>query len=167
MRRGIRLYNIMLPIWLILAMPTWLWLLLIPVNFGIDFLVTYLCTGDVAERGAFCRRHVWKICLAGFAADLAGVGIMLLLSFAGASRIGWLSDIFGGVMMNPFSHPVSLIIVLVVIALVAVLIFVIDRKILSRAGLTAQKARYIALRLAIFTAPYLFLFPSSLMYNEI
>ena len=167
MRREIRLYNIMLPIWLILAMPTWLWLLLIPVNFGIDFLVTYLCTGDVAERGAFCRRHVWKICLAGFAADLAGVGLMLLLSFAGASEVKWLSGIFGGVMMNPFSHPVSLIIVLVVIALVAVLIFVIDRKILSRAGLTAQKARYIALRLAIFTAPYLFLFPSSLMYNEI
>ena len=34
-------------------------------------------------------------------------------------------------------------------------------------GLTVQKARYVALRLAIFTAPYLFLFPSSIMYNEI
>ena len=61
----------------------------------------------------------------------------------------------------------SLIIVLLIVALCAFLIFVLDRKILMKTGLTAEKARYVALRLAIFTAPYVFLFPSSLLYTEL
>ncbi len=173
MRQGneIRLYNLIFPLWLIIWWPSLLWLLIIPLNYGLDFLVTYLCTKDVPEHGKFCRKYVWKICLAGFLADLAGVALMLIItlggSAAGADRIAWLDDITGAVMMNPFTHPVSLIIVLLIIALCAFLIFVLDRKILMKTGLTAEKARYIALRLAIFTAPYVFLFPSSLLYTEL
>lgn len=161
-----RLYNIFLPLWMILAIPSWLWLGVIPVNFGIDFLVTYLCTKDIEEHGKFCLRHVWKICLAGFAADLLGCLVMLGLSLIGGTHEGFVLDVFGGVMMNPFSHPLALIITLAVIALVALLIFVLDRWILKKADLTAEKAKYVALRLAIFTAPYLFLFPSDIMYKN-
>ena len=40
--KTIRLYNIILPIWLLVWWPSFLWLGLIPANYLIDFLVTYL-----------------------------------------------------------------------------------------------------------------------------
>ena len=41
-RTEFRMYNILLPIWLLPWIAVPLWLILIPANFGIDFLVTYL-----------------------------------------------------------------------------------------------------------------------------
>jgi hypothetical protein len=39
-------------------------------------------------------------------------------------------------------------------------------KILQKAGLTIEQARRSAIRLALITAPYLYLLPSELLYRE-
>ena len=72
------LYNILLPLWILVFWPSWLWLILIPANYLIDRVVLRWSLGDMPEKGSFCRRHTWKICIAGFAAD--GIGALLLFA---------------------------------------------------------------------------------------
>lgn len=68
------IYNILLPIWILVFWPSWLWLFLIPANYLIDRLVLRWSLGEMPDKGAFCRKHTWKICIAGFFSDLCGAG---------------------------------------------------------------------------------------------
>ena len=84
----------------------------------------------------------------------------------GAEASKWFEEMQMGVGFNPFSNLLSLIVVIFAIAVAGAIIYLLDRLILKRAGLDASQAKKSALRLAIITAPYLFLFPSSLIYNS-
>ena len=164
-----RLYNIMLPLWMIVFWPSWLWLVIIPLNYLIDRIVLRWSLGDMPDKGLFCRKHTWKIWLAGFASDFLGFLIMLGV-FVVAAVLGDSSplfdDILAGVGFNPFSNVVSFLIVALAVAVSGCAIFFIDRAILSRTGLNAEQLKKSALRLAIITAPYLYFFPSSIIYNS-
>ena len=70
-KNSTKLYNILLPLWFIIFIPSWLWLLLIPANYLIDRIVLKWSLGDLEDKGLFCRKHNWKICLAGFLSDMA------------------------------------------------------------------------------------------------
>ena len=160
-------YNLLLPIWLIVFIPTWLWLLLIPANYLIDRVVLRWSLGSLEDKGLFCRKHTWKICLAGFLSDFAGAMLLLaaaLLMSRGAGDT-FVEDAAGGIMMDPFTNVLSFIITIAAIALAAACIFLLDKMILSKAGLTAEQAKKSAIRLAVITAPYLYLIPSELLYR--
>ena len=166
-----RFYNILLPLWLLLFWPTWLWLLLIPANYLLDRIVLKWSLGDMPEKGAFCRKHNWKICLAGFFSDAVGVALLLafFLISANVDEASSLRDFFEklgyGVGFNPFSNLWGFLIVAAAVALAAFLIYVIDKAILKKAGLDVAQAKKSALRLALITAPYLYFFPSALLYD--
>ena len=167
----IKLYNIMLPVWIIVFWPSWLWVLVIPLNYLIDRIVLRWSLGDMEDKGIFCRRHTWKICLAGFFSDFVGAGIMFAIFMSSAflksgSDDSFLQKLGYGVGFNPFSHVVALLLVLLCIAVSALLIYLIDKWILKKAGLSIEQAKRSAIRLALITAPYLYLFPSSLIYNN-
>ena len=68
--------------------------------------------------------------------------------------------------MNPFTNILSLIITLLGIALAAVCIRTLDEIVLTKVGLDPELAKKAAKRLAIITAPYLYLIPSQLLYNS-
>ena len=68
-------------------------------------------------------------------------------------------------MINPFSNALSLIIVIAAIALSAVCIYKLDKRILIKAGLDIDQAKKSAIRLAVITAPYVYLIPSEWFYN--
>jgi len=162
----VKLYNIFLPIWLLLFWPSWLWLIVIPVNYLIDRIVLKWSLGDMPEKGLFCRKHNWKICLAGFAADFVGMAILFACYLAaGNFESGFMDDMAYGVGFNPFSHVLSFIYVLLAVAVSGVLIFLLDRLILRKAGLDPELAKRSALRLALITAPYLYFFPSTVLYG--
>ena len=157
---------------MIIFIPTWLWLVLIPANYLIDRIVLKWSLGDMPDKGLFCRKHTWKICLAGFLSDFLGALVMFSVYIIGvmiedgAEASKWLEELQMGVGFNPFSNLLSLIVVIFAIAVAGAIIYLLDRLILKRAGLDALQAKKSALRLAIITAPYLFLFPSSLIYNS-
>lgn len=103
--------------------------------------------------------------MAGFAADLAGSLFLLAvyilidrmnLPFEQAmeNALGW----------NPFTNLAGLVIVLLAVLISGILIFLMDRHIFSKAGLDPAKAKKSALTMAVCTAPYLFLIPSSIIY---
>ena len=117
------------------------------------------------DKGLFCRRHTWKICLAGFLSDFAGALILLIISIPLADLNEKLYDIGHAIMFDPFSNPVGLLIVVASIAVSAVCINFLDKWILGRAGLDPEQVKRSALRLALITAPYLYLFPSRLLYK--
>lgn len=65
--------------WLIIFLPSYFWLVLIPLNYLIDRVVLKWSLGDKPDKGLFCRKHTWKICLAGFFSDFVGAAIRLAL----------------------------------------------------------------------------------------
>ncbi len=170
------LYNLLLPFWVLLFVPSWLWLILIPLNYILDRIILRWSLGDMPDKGQFCRKHTWKLCLIGFAGDLIGallmVGALFLTALPDAineSAEGahpLLDKIMYGVGFNPFSHVLSLIIVLAAIALAGFVIYLLDKAVLKKVGLSIEQAKKSALRIALITAPYLFLFPSSILYDN-
>ena len=163
---NVRLYNILLPLWLIVFLPTYFWLILIPLNYIIDRVVLKWSLGDMPDKGLFCRKNTWKICLAGFLSDLAGALILLGVSIP-ASELGEkFYEIGHAIMFVPFSDFIGLLIVLACIAVSAACIYFLDKWILSKAGLEPEQVKRAAIRLAIITAPYLYLFPSRLLYES-
>lgn len=160
-----KIYNILLPLWLLIFLPSYLWLALIPLNYMIDRVVLRWSLGCVTDKGLFCRKHTWKICIAGFLSDFAGALILLLISIPLADLSDKLYSIGQAIMLDPFSDLTGLLIVMAAISVSAVCIYFLDKWILRKAGLEPEQVKRSALRLALITAPYLYLFPSRLLYK--
>ena len=164
--KSVKLYNILLPLWLIIFLPSYLWLALIPLNYIIDRAVLRWSLGGMPDKGLFCRKHTWKICLAGFLSDLAGSLILLGVSIPVSEISEKFYDIGHAIMFDPFSNLIGLLMVIASIAVSAACIYFLDKRILGKAGLEPEQVRRSAIRLALITAPYLYLFPSRLLYEN-
>ena len=159
-KNDMRVYNLMFPVWMLVWWPSWLWLALIPLNYGIDALVLRLSLPAGSDRAAFLRKHTWKICLAGFASDFLGSALLFAVyAFTPGDPLS------NNLAYAPFGSAAALAVTLAALLLSAGAIFLLDRRILLRAGLDPDGARRAARNLAVFTAPYLFLFPSGLLYR--
>ena len=165
-KQSITLYNILFPIWLLVWIPSPLWLLLIPLNFVVDYVVLYKSLPGSVPRKAFCNTYAWKICAAGFAADFIG-SLFLFAAFmiTSSHKLDSLRPISHGLGLNPFESFAAFLIVVCSILLAAYCIYRFDSYLLKRAGLSEGQGRKSALWLAVATAPYLFLLPSEILYR--
>ena len=166
-KKDVRLYNVLFPLWLLIWVPSWLWLFLIPANYLIDrFVFRWAAAKETDLSGIPWRKHVWMLCIAGFLADFAGSFLLLLTNFAPYSEKKWFyTHITDPVDFNPFENLVSFLFVALIVVFSAFLIYLLDRKILKKTGLFPDEAAArIAKKMAICTAPYLFFFPSRLLY---
>ncbi len=157
MKQSIRLYNIILPIWLLWIFPQ-VWLILLPGNLIIDcavLLITLLALRHT-QKGAVLKRLWWKFWLLGFVADAAGVAWMLL-GLLPAQWSDWWSDHIAYMMHHPFRSPVSFLWTLAGVAIAGVCIYFFDRRAMKSCDLLTGRERHsIALAMAIVTAPWLF-----------
>lgn len=161
MKREHRLYNVILPIWMVFLFPQ-LWAVIIPGNLIIDCLVLFLTLLALKHRGkgGVIKKLWWKFWLLGFAADAVGVawmflGFLLCLPFGSA----WENSV-GHIMHNPFAHPAAFLWTLVGAALAGVCIYFFDKKAMGRCELlTPREKHIIALTMAVVTAPRLFFIP--------
>ena len=116
----------------------------------------------------FCRQNTWKICLAGFLGDFVGAIALFfvsqLLSGFGGDGTSFLEKVGDGIMFDPFTNILSVLIVIGAIALSAVCIYKLDKKLLGKTELNQEQIKRAAIRLAIFTAPYVYLIPTRLFY---
>lgn len=152
-----RLHNVIFPVWLLVWVPSWLWLFLIPANLLVDGLVLrYAGRKMQVDDPHLIRNNLWKVCLAGFAADFAGsfllFAALLLAKGNTAQAMGW----------NPFADIWALLIHIAAIAVSGYLIYLYNKMIFRSLG--EEKAHGIAIRMALITAPYLFLLPTTLFY---
>jgi len=159
----VRLYNMIMPLWLIAVFLPQLWLIALPANWLIDFLVLWL-TMKVLKFGrpaSHAVRIVWLTWIFGFAADILGGLLMIAPDFG--MNIARESVLYGitRVLYNPFYDIWSFLWTTLGVAVTAVLIFVYNRYIvLRKEEMTDVQKRKIALSLAVFTAPYLFYLPA-------
>ncbi|MBQ6479058.1 MAG: hypothetical protein IJI44_06790 [Erysipelotrichaceae bacterium] len=166
--KTIRLYNIILPIWLLIWWPSYLWLGLIPANYLFDYLVTYLSMKKlgIEDCKQKAQNHSWKVCLIGFFSDFVAAAFLLaflyLTDIILPNELG--ESISYGLSWKP--NLFSILIILIAIAIAGVLIYLLNRWMFKKdTDLGKEQIHRIALNLAIFTAPYLFLIPSSLIYH--
>ena len=162
MKKQTRLYNVILPVWLILAIPSPLWLAVLPANLLVDCLVLFLTLTALrhARRGTVLKRLWWKFWLLGFAADAVGVAWMFL-GLLGYIPFGtaW-EDTVSHAAHNPFHNPWAFLWTLAGVALSGVCIYFFDRRAMRSCGLLTGREKHItALAMAIATAPYLFFIP--------
>lgn len=168
MKRETRLYNILLPIWLLIFLPSWLWLILIPGNLAVDCLVTFLtlCALKHGSKGAVLGKTWWRFWLLGFLADAIGAAWMFL---------GWLG---GGALANgsgplaqwglavshvghdAFLNPWAFLWTLAGVALAGVCIYFFDKLAMKNVDALDKRQKHIvALTMAIATAPWLYFIP--------
>ena len=162
MKREIRLYNVILPVWLLWLFPQ-VWLIVLPGNLLTDGLALLLTLAALkrADKKALMKTLIWKFWLRGFAADFAGVAWLVLGMLTAALTTGtvW-EDGMNYVMHNPFGHPIAFCWTLAAAAVSGVCIYRLDRSALERAeGLTDRERRVIALTMAVVTAPWTFFIP--------
>ena len=168
MRKQTRLYNVILPIWLLILFPQLL-VFIIPANLAIDCALLFfpLLALKHTQKGAVVKQLWWKFWLLGFAADAVGVVWMFLgwLLTGWASQllgtVGWLEDIGMALTVNCFRHPLAFLWTLAGVALAGVCIYFFDKRAMKSCELLTGRERHItALAMAIATAPYLFFIPT-------
>ena len=160
-KKPVRLYNILLPIWLLWIFPQ-VWLVLLPGNLLIDCAVLLLALAALCCTGkkAVLRRVWWRLWLNGFLADGAGVAWMVLGMFSAASGEGWWAENLTPITGSPLRTPLALAWTLIGVAIAGVCIWLLDRRALRRCPeLDGRQRRLAALALAVCTAPWLFLVP--------
>ena len=154
-KNSVCLYNIILPIWMMAMVPPLVFVSL-GLSYAIDTLVLRICGNRLTGDGkALWKSSILRVWLLGFAADFVGSVWMFLPALT-----DWSSDFINAVMLNPFSHPLGLVWTIVGLLISGVLIYIFNLKLgLKKAELTDEQRKKAALRLAVFTAPYLFLIP--------
>ena len=170
MKKQVRLYNVLFPIWLLWLFPQVL-VIVLPGNLAIDCLVLLFALLALKHRqkGAVVKQLWWKFWLLGFAADAIGVVWMFLgwLTASWASQllgtVGWLEDVVMALTVNCFRHPAAFLWTLGGVALAGVCIYFFDRRAMGFCELLDNRQRHIiALVMAIVTAPWLFFIPTYL-----
>lgn len=150
MRKTVKLYNIIMPIWLIFLFPTYLWLLILPLNFVIDSVVVLITK---RARKIEATRRVWrssvlKVWIFGFISDFVGAVVVLLMELL-------LCDV-----IRTYRFPGLTLITIPGVIVAGVLIYVFNRYISFRkCDLDVKDVKAFALALAIATAPYTMLIP--------
>ena len=167
MKRDTRIYNVIFPVWMIVWLPSWLWLFLIPANYLIDWLVFKLSLRKLGLDETIARKHNWKTCICGFVSDFIGAMLLAAALFGTESVITGdaLADFQNNLVLNPWRSIPSLLVAFLGVALAGVCIYFLNKKIVLMNLVTKEQAHYIALRLAIFTAPYLYLLPMEWFWN--
>ena len=92
MKKQTRLYNVILPIWILILFPQLL-VFVIPGNLLVDCAVLFftLLALKHTQKGAVVKQLWWKFWLLGFAADAVGVVWMLLgVSIGARDPMAWL-----------------------------------------------------------------------------
>ncbi len=155
-----KLYNVLFPIWMLMWYPL-LFVILIPANYLMDTFVLSFSLMDESLRKPFRRKHTWKICLMGFLADFVGSAFLFAIIMLTEGN----NELVNAICFDPFHNLLAFLIILAAVAISAVLLYFGDLWILKKAGLDERQAKRSALFMAILTAPYLFFFPTRLIYS--
>lgn len=159
MRRDVKLYNLIFPMWGIYAFgvlfPAFL-LILLPANFIVDTLVLLLLFWrlKLPEKKALYGKSIWKAWGFGFLADFLSSAV-----FIGLSEMVDFWD-HGVNVYLPYSSLPSFLFTTGAVVLAGALIYFFHLKyVWSKIEIEAGQKKKIALGMAILTAPYLMYLP--------
>ena len=152
MKKDVRLFNVLFPIWLFYLWPTFLWLLILPLNFIVDSLAIWLSAKhqQFPAPGALWRRSILPTWVIGFASDLLGAAVIYPIFILLAE----ITD------LNLIAFPATTLVSIPGVIVAGFAIYWLNRLLTFRkSGLEPAQIHKLCLHLAIFTAPYTFLIP--------
>ena len=147
-KKGIKLYNVLFPVWMLMIIPT-VWLIILPGNFIIDsaLLIISMFVLKIPDKKLFYKKHIFKIFSFGMISDFIGAGF-IFLTFA-LLEMGERGD--------------ELYLTLPALLISSALIFIFNYFITFNKDEKIIRMK-LSLIFAIFTAPYAFLIPISWIY---
>lgn len=176
-RGGVRLYNVLFPIWMLTMVPS-MWRIALPVNFVIDSAVLLITFTVLARRrgdegykpwGDWIRT-IWLTWIFGFISDIIAAGFLLFWGVGPSLIMGdltefgawWSSKVAEPIMANPFESFYAVLFALLSIGLGGLLIYFLNKNVALRLtkSLDVPEIRRTALILATVTAPWTMLLPS-------
>ena len=157
MKKDVRLYNVLFPIWILMFWPTPpIVLITLFGNLAIDCLVLYVTLRVLKHPnwGEVVKKLWWKFWMFGFVSDMVGAwclfGSLYLLD-------NWFPYIN---ILNPWKDPLTFLWTLSGVAIAGVCIYLFDKRAMKKCDLLDGKQKHlIALAMAVVTAPWLFLVP--------
>jgi len=158
---SIKLYNVIFPIWMLLIFPQ-TWLVVAPVNFIIDFTVVFFMMKKlgIQQPKEKTKKVILKVWLCGFIGDLVGGALMFISSFFSTSN-WWYQNVARHVY-NPFQSIYAFLWTSACVLVSAAAIYYLNRIYCFKStDFEETHIKKISLALAVITAPYLFLLPTS------
>ena len=158
-KKNVRLYNVIFPLWMLLLFPA-AWLIALPANLLIDFLVMHLTMKhlQIDNRKELCKKAIVKVWIAGFASDFVGGFFMFLWNLLDVGS----ADFVNAVNYNPFTRLDAFLWVTACVVLTGAVIYLVNQKLcLKNLPISKEQKQKIALAMAVFTAPYLFYLPTA------
>lgn len=158
-QKSVTLYNIIFPLWAYLYFSP---LVVIPlfgnllVDGGIIMLVLKR-NGIKLERKKL-RKQILQAWGLGFVADLIGVGIIVLNDFVIGPVLNRYVNIELMISYGPHDL-ISLLVLFFIVMFIGYLIFLFNRGLARKAGISDTIAYRIGLMMGILTAPWLFIYP--------
>lgn len=156
MRREIKLYNMIFPMWGIyfwgLVFPVFLPVLL-PANFVVDSVMLFVLffLMKLPEKKVLYKKVIWKTWGFGFLADILASAVLALISWTNLLPFN---------EYLPCSNLGAFLFTTCGVVLAAVLIYIFQRKfVLKKLDLEEGQKKKVAIGMAILTAPYLMYLP--------
>lgn len=166
-KKETRLYNVLFPIWFLIVFPI-TWFVILPGNFIIDLLVIVITMKvlKIQDVKYNSKKIIIRTWLIGFASDGIGVLFMIIGAFVDGGE-WWYQNITNPISYNPFSTIAGFLWTTSAVAIAGYFIYLLNYKYcFNKSNLDKLQKKKLALSLAIFTAPYLFYYPSQLLYNN-
>lgn len=175
----VRLYNMILPPFMLMMFSPILWLISLAGNFIIDSVMVIIISLIMFRKisGEFYKKSILKVWLLGFASDFIGVIYLFFIDLAaysaGAYNYEEGDSVFRKYLTGAnraFSHCDTSSFWAVVylasgILVAAICIFLFNYFIsLRKTDLTKKQGLFSSIILAVCTAPYTFLLPADLFY---
>lgn len=170
MKKHVTLYSSMVPLWFLLLVPS-TWIFLVMTQFIIVSFVLYagLKYIDYPDPAMVWRKSIIWTTLYGFISYLLMCLFFLLTHIVPSSNTfgAWvIQNITQPLNFNPFSSIFSILYIIIGLLICGTIVYFANKKLSFRAtNLTAVEKHKIALCLSIFSAPYIALFPSYLLYQ--
>lgn len=167
MKKSVKLYNVLLPIWILYFFPQ-VWIITLPGNLLIDcaVLLITLVVLKHTEKKEVLKKLWWKFWLLGFLADFVGAVFLFGCWYLSAlpDPVGsWIDSIISQAFLNPFRTLPGFLYTMAGVAIAGVCIYFFDKRAMKSCTLLDGRQRHIvALTMAIVTAPWTFLIP---LYN--
>lgn len=165
-----KLYNVIFPIWLLWIFPT-TWLFIMPANLIIDSLIIILTLKflKINDVKTILKTVIWRTWICGFLADFVGCLLLFsvnLIKFSPESTLyWWWNDNMMAINYNAFANIYAFSFTTFALFISAYLIYWFNSRFCLRdATLSPKQKKQLALSLAIFTTPYVFYLPSSLLF---
>jgi hypothetical protein len=170
MKKGIKLYNVIFPIWFLIFFPPVIFITLIG-NFIIDSLVTILCfavfklSSFKLDLKTFYKRNVLKVWMFGFLSDIIGAALLFTISVFGTG-LGLPNEYLTGINFDPFGNPPALFIIIFAMLVSAAFILFFNYRFTFVRQIEDKKLRFkVALTIALITMPWTFLLPTKWFYK--